>query len=79
MSKILDILHEYLNQDKPSKNLVVRNDTNFPSEELVALGFKQSGDYFYITREEAKKLVDIESQKFNFLRHWENDIDRWLK
>lgn len=71
---VFEALTRYLNGDAPKPHLAIQEPELSP-EQMKKLGFEQMGEYWVISLEDARKLVES-SPGVDYDEHWRQERQR---
>lgn len=80
MDAIYNILLEYIDQNNPPKNLVLKMDESIDSSIMQKLKFYYNTGYWVITLNDAKEAllnkIGVKYQQIDFNKHFEIEFNR---
>jgi hypothetical protein len=71
---VFEALTRYLQGDSPKPHLAIQEPELSP-EQMQEMGFEQMGEYWVISLEDARKLVES-SSGVDYERHWREERER---
>lgn len=70
MTGVETAVAKFLRQTKPQPSLVI-SDPDVSAEDMKEMGFSKQGDYWVISRADARKIFEVRTVDFD--KHWKEE------